>query len=371
MVSYCPCIGVQPFSSGEDMMTVRLPRRFIIIVALLIIVTAFPAQLLAAPREAQTLTAVVATGALNVRSGPGIAYGVIAVTYQGHVVILLGRNTTSTWAKIRLYSGQEGWVNAGYLYPSVPINSLPVLDGSTAPPAAPTGIVNTGALNIRSGPGVAYGVVTVAYHGQVLTLLGRNANSSWAQVRTNAGVQGWVNASLITSNVAISSLPVTDASTPAPTPVGVVTTSALNVRSGPGVAYGVVAALSYGQSVYLLARTSDSSWIQVRLFNGVTGWVNGSYLQSNVAISSLPVVGTTAPTTATAVVATGALNVRYGPGVQYGILAVVYRGYSLTLVGRNYYGTWVQVRFSNGAVGWVNASLVQANVPISSLPVTS
>lgn len=352
------------------MMTVRQPRKSMLIVFLLVIITALPAQLLAAPQEAQTATAVVATGALNVRSGPSVQYGVVAVTYQGHVVALLGRNAASTWAKIRLFNGQEGWVNAGFLYPSTPITSLPILDGTTTtPPTTPTGIVNTGALNIRSGPGVGYGVVTVVFNGQVLTLLGRNASGSWAQVRTNAGVQGWVNASHINSNVAISSLPVTDATTPAPTAIGVVNTSALNVRSGPGIAFGVVAVLSSGQSVQLIGRTADSSWAQVRLYNGVTGWVNASYLQSNVAISSLPVIGTSTPA-AVAVVATGALNVRYGPGTQYGILAVVYQGYTLALIGRNHNGSWAQVRFTNGATGWVNASLIQANVPISSLPVT-
>ena len=39
------------------------------------------------------------------------------------------------------------------------------------------GVVNTGALNVRSGPGASFGVVTVIYQGQAVSLLGRYASS--------------------------------------------------------------------------------------------------------------------------------------------------------------------------------------------------
>jgi uncharacterized protein YgiM (DUF1202 family) len=45
--------------------------------------------------------------------------------------------------------------------------------------------------------------------GSQLTLLGRNANSSWAQVRLATGHVGWVNTAFIRAGVPIGSLPVT------------------------------------------------------------------------------------------------------------------------------------------------------------------
>jgi uncharacterized protein YgiM (DUF1202 family) len=311
-------------------------------------------------------TAVIATGALNVRSGPGIAFNRTAVVHQGTTVTLLGRNHSATWVKIQMANGHQGWVNVAYTFPSVAVVNLPIVDAAAPPSTTATAVVNTGALNVRSGPSVAYTVVAVAHQGHAIHLLGRNANSSWAKVRLISGQEGWVNASLITPSVPISSLPFVDA--PGVTPTAVVNTGALNVRSGPGLSYSVVAWVQQGQTLTLLGRNANSSWIQVRTPSSQTGWVNASLVTANVAISSLPVVGATAPA-ATAVVATGALNVRYGPGVTYGVFAAVYQGTTVTLLGRNQAATWAKIQLPNGTQGWVNAAFLQANVAIVNLPV--
>jgi N-acetylmuramoyl-L-alanine amidase len=318
--------------------------------------------------ESSGYTAVIATGALNVRSGPGITFTRTAVVYQGTTVTMLGRNYSATWIKIQLPNGHQGWVNAAYTYPSTAIINLPIVDSTPPPAPTATAVIKTGALNVRSGPGVAYSVVTVSQQGHVVHLLGRNANSSWVKVRVFSGQEGWVNASYITPNVPISSLPVVSA--PGVTPTAVVNTGALNVRSGPGVGYSVVAWVQQGQTLSLLGRNANSSWVQVRTPSNHTGWVNASLVTANVAISSLPVVGATAPS-ATAVVATGALNIRYGPGVAYGAFAVVYQGTTVTLLGRNQAATWAKIQLPNGTQGWVNAAFLQANVAIVNLPVVS
>jgi uncharacterized protein YgiM (DUF1202 family) len=312
-------------------------------------------------------TAVIATGALNVRSGPGITFNRTAVVYQGTTVTLLGRNQSATWVKIQMANGHQGWVNVAYTFPSVAVVNLPVVDAPAPPSATATAVVNTGALNVRSGPSVAYTAVAVAYQGQAMHLLGRNVNSSWAKVRLISGQEGWVNAGLIIPSVPISSLPVADA--PAVTPTAVVNTGALNVRSGPGVGYSVVTWVQQGQTLHLLGRNANSSWVQVRTASSQQGWVNASLIQANVAISSLPVVDATGAV-ATAVVATGALNVRSGPGVGYSVVTWVQQGQTLHLLGRNANSSWVQVRTPNNRTGWVNAAFIQANVAIGSLPVT-
>ncbi len=63
---------------------------------------------------------------LNMRSGPGVTNPVIKVVSSGTVVTLLGRNSTSTWAKVRLNDGTIGWVSAYYLISSTSISSLPL-----------------------------------------------------------------------------------------------------------------------------------------------------------------------------------------------------------------------------------------------------
>ena len=46
-------------------------------------------------------------------------------------------------------------------------------------------------VNIRSGPGLTYTVVTHLNKGQTATVVGRNADSSWWLIEINA-VRGWV-----------------------------------------------------------------------------------------------------------------------------------------------------------------------------------
>ena len=332
----------------------------------------------AAPTYQSGATATIGTGALNVRSGPGTGYGVVTVCYQGQLVTMIGRNSSNSWVKIRLGTGHEGWVSAPYIVPSVAIASLPVADGSVTPPPSSTanGTVATGALNVRSGPGVGYGTITAVYRGTAFTLLGRNGNSSWAKIRLSSGTEGWVNASLITANVAMSSLPVLDASTPATTPGGVVATGALNVRYGPGVSYGVIQAIQQGNYFTLLGRNNDGSWVKIRLISGTEGWVNAALITPSVAVSTLPVVSSGGTggqpggnSGVTATVATAA-NVRSGPGTGYYVVSGVYPGQVLTVLGRNNNSDWVQVRLGNGTAGWIYVWLVSLSVPANSLPIT-
>jgi uncharacterized protein YgiM (DUF1202 family) len=322
------------------------------------------------------------------RSGPGVSFGVVAIIYRNQVVTLIGRNADSTWVKIVVPNNVVGWVNPAYLISSVPVASLPVVDAAVPPaPGGPTAAVATGALNVRSGPDVGFPVLTVVTQGQALALLGRNSASTWAYVTAPNGVKGWVNASLITPTVPISSLPITEnviptpaplptgtavpptTPTPVPAPYAVVVTGALNGRSGPDVAYNVVAVVHYGDQLQLIGRNASSSWAQLKLTNGTVGWSNASLLQPSVPISTLPIVNVAAPTPVATVI-TGALNVRSGPSVSYGVLAVVTQGQSVTVLGRNGNSTWAQIRTPSGVVGWVNASLIESNVPITSLPIT-
>jgi uncharacterized protein YgiM (DUF1202 family) len=320
-------------------------------------------------------TAVINTGALNIRSGPGVQYAPVAAAYQGHVVQMLGRNADSSWVKVRLFSGQEGWANARFLTPSSPIANLPVLDSSTPPPSGATAVVNTGALNVRSGPGAGFSTITTVPHGTTVALLGRNFDATWAKVRLGNNVEGWVNASFIVPSVAIASLPIADGSSGAA--IGVVNTGALNVRSGPDVSFPSLEVIYQGTRVDLLGRTAGATWAQIRTPAGTVGWVNASLLQSNVPITNLPVVGsvpTPPPAPATnAVVTTGVLNVRSGPSLAFASLTTVSQGTQLTLIGRSATAVsppWVQVRLTNGLVGWVNANYLYTTVPLNSLPVT-
>jgi uncharacterized protein YgiM (DUF1202 family) len=309
---------------------------------------------------------VSTTGALNVRSGPGTNHGVVATIQQQQRITLLGRNSNTTWIRIRLTNGQEGWISATPLIQAnVALTNLPVLETAAAT-ATPASVVNTGVLNVRSGPGVNYSVVTTVSQGESVTLLGRNNAASWVKIQLNNGQEGWVNASLIQPSVAISTLPVIDS--PGLTPSATVASGALNVRTGPGIEYGIVTVSYQGHTLALLGRNANASWVRVRTFNGQEGWVNATLIQANVALSSLPVVAGTG-FTAAAEVTSDSANVYTGPGTQYSVITVSQQGHVVHLLGRNANTTWIRVRVFSGQEGWINASLIQPNVTLGSLPV--
>ncbi len=168
----------------------------------------------------------------------------------------------------------------------------------------PSATVTTGRLNVRAGPGFSYTVVTQVDFGQVLSLSGRNAAATWVKVGLPTGIEGWVSARYIRANTLLADLTIVDA---APLDLGATVTSGqLELRSGPGNAYGVLASLGRGHALWLLGRTADSAWVKVQAAGQGEGWIvaqvsvvlpgneQGTAIttfQSTVALSTLPVLG--------------------------------------------------------------------------------
>lgn len=72
-------------------------------------------------------------------------------------------------------------------------------------------------------------------------------------------------------------------------------------------------------------------------------------------------------------VMTGAqyLTVRSGPGMDYEGIAYLSHGEVVTLLGRDPFSIWIQVRRADGTEGWVSGRYLTANVPYSTLPVVN
>ncbi|MBI5928498.1 MAG: SH3 domain-containing protein [Chloroflexi bacterium] len=171
------------------------------------------------PGQPVVPSAIVMTNELNVRSGPGTSYPVVTKVYQGQNVTLNGRNYASTWVSISGYNFNGGWVNVNYVQPNVAISSLPVLDSTPAPaPGILTVTVNTGALNIRSGPASYFAIATSVPRGGSMYATGRNADTTWVQVQLSNGLQGWVNAKYIIANGNLYNLPITSGGSTTPPP---------------------------------------------------------------------------------------------------------------------------------------------------------
>ncbi|MFN8491010.1 MAG: SH3 domain-containing protein [Caldilineaceae bacterium] len=147
--------------------------------------------------------------------------------------------------------------------------------------------------------------------GALLTAKGRSADSAWLAVTTNAGA-GWVQTSQVVA-YDVQSLPVvtpptavttTTATTAAVSPAAVTTPVAtqltatvstangrLNVRSGPGTDYAILAKVNTGDELVVRGRNATGDWLQVQVAGATagTGWVSAQYVTFNGDLNALPV----------------------------------------------------------------------------------
>ena len=147
------------------------------------------------------------TSDLNVRKGPGTSYGIIKVIDM-NVNVTVTEATNSSWYKVKLSDGTEGYLAAQYLkINSGDINSVkPGNSGddntnngnNSNAPATDEYVRVTVGLNLRSEPNTSCKVLTVLSTGTVLNVLDRKT-SGWVHVRTTGGAEGYVSAEYVTA----------------------------------------------------------------------------------------------------------------------------------------------------------------------------
>ena len=147
------------------------------------------------------------TSDLNVRKGPGTSYGIIKVIDM-NVTVTVTEATNSSWYKVKLSDGTEGYLAAQYLkITSGDINSVkPGNSGddntnngnNSNAPATDEYVRVTVGLNLRSEPNTSCKVLTVLSTGTVLNVLDRKT-SGWVHVRTTGGAEGYVSAEYVTA----------------------------------------------------------------------------------------------------------------------------------------------------------------------------
>jgi SH3-like domain-containing protein len=138
-----------------------------------------------------------------------------------------------------------------------------------------------------------------------------------------------------------------------PDTVWVTAAAGLNLRAAP-VTGDVLKILSVGEKLAVLDR--EAGWLQVRTPQGLTGWVLGDYVSEQELDpgSITPVSGTVWVT------AEDGLNLRDTP-VSGNVLATLAYGSKLTLQGQT--DNWLQVRTTDGRVGWVAGAYVDEDGP--------
>ena len=179
--------------------------------------------------------------------------------------------------------------------------------------SATTQMTATVGVNIRSGSSTNTDILGGLFRGQTVTAISSS--------------QGWTKISYDGSTAYVASRYLTKGKDlPAPLRIGPgtvkVTTTALNLRSGPGLSYSVIKVLKGGARVTMTGKTARG-WAQ--LVNGrSTGWSSMQYLVSSMYGR---------PTIIGKRVATADLDIRTTSGTDSRTVTEVRKGTALSVTG--------------------------------------
>ena len=213
--------------------------------------------------DAATDMRTVTASSLNFRTGPSTSYSIINVLMNGQKVEYI--STSGSWLKVK-YNGVTGYVHGDYVTKGTTDNST---TGTTKYVSASVG------LNVRSGAGTSYSKLGKLEYKEKVTVL--STSNGWSKINYN-GKTGYVDSSYLKSTVPGSTNDNTNNETTGTTKY-VNTTSGLNVRSGAGTSYSKLGKLEYKEKVTVLS--TSNGWSKIN-YNGKTGYVDSSYLQSTV-----------------------------------------------------------------------------------------
>jgi len=216
--------------------------------------------LLIVPVAAQSDIYRVTSDVANVRTGHGIEYPIIGQVFQGSFFNILAYSPTANWVQIDLGNGRNGWVFAHL--------------GEISRNNSNTPIVTTGNLGQGGGfPAPTYGtggsVVIAPTTGQSTNNLGQGGGFP-APILNSSQITGIMSIEEFNSTVGV--------------------TASANMRRGPGLEYGVVWIISYGERATPIARSANGTWILVN-FDGREGWVFFELIAAppSINLSTLPV----------------------------------------------------------------------------------
>ncbi|QBP40814.1 SH3 domain-containing protein [Paenisporosarcina antarctica] len=193
---------------------------------------------------------------LNIRSGPGLAYPIIASLQRGDQMLVLEQQ--GDWTKIRRGSS-EGWVASWY--------TKKIGEKKTQTNQLIISKVN--GLNVRSQASIDSAVLTQLSAGDQATLLADYGQ--WVEISTNQ-VKGYVAKDFITIQKSEST----------PTKQKIVNgnhfevaVDRLNVRSKPDLTAKKVSTVSKGERYKIIEK--QHNWVKIQLSAEKSGWVYSFY----------------------------------------------------------------------------------------------
>jgi uncharacterized protein YraI len=150
-------------------------------------------------------------------------------------------------------------------------------------------VINTGFLNVRSGPGVQFTSVATVAGGAELAVIGIAPDRVWYLVQGSFG-QGWLNSEFTLFRGDGSRLPIIRGAIGVVARPTAVINGAVTLYAAPNLTLGSLGTLTGPVQVELVARTADFNWVQVNTTLGF-GWVQREFVVISGDIGAIPVIG--------------------------------------------------------------------------------
>lgn len=287
-------------------------------------------------------SSVTATEGVNIRSGPGTTYPVVGGLYRGQSIAAI--SSDNGWTKVT-FNGSTAYISSQYLTKK-----------KTAAPASPSskpaeimistsGVkVTTARLNVRTGAGLGFDVVTTLAEGSTVAMTGKQ-KAGFSEISYD-GAKRWVSSQYLASSM-----------TGLPKVTGTrIATADLLVRTTSGEDFKVVTEVKKGDKVSVTGATQNGR-AQI-VYNNAIRWVTAKYLSNQAATNP---VAPKLPTVKSKRYATADLLIRTTSTSSYKVITEVPKGSQLSLTGVTKNGRAQVVH--NGVLRWVTAQYLSASKP--------
>lgn len=209
----------------------------------------------------------------------------------------------------------------------VAVSTTPTSTIAPTVSAVRVGIVNSDVINVRRYPDLAGDIIGEVKQGDQLQILAVSTDGQWLQVccplGTNASDRpSWVAAEFVTvqgpnpsartpgtpllsTTAQLVGTPAAPLSGAGNGVMGVVNSSSVNLRSGPGIMYAVVGQAQEQHEVQLTGRDITSTWWRICCPPGAPqeGWISAEFIDITIskeqALTLVPVVDVTATPSST------------------------------------------------------------------------
>lgn len=324
-----------------------------------------------AAEDEEGVDVMVTGNDVNIRSGAGTNHAKVGTAGYGQVITITETKIVGDlkWGKFN-----KGWICLMYT------NYDAVMEDMNRPETdyvASGTVKNCGGLRIRTGPGVTYPVVGTLVEGAVVRVLEIKSmgSSDWGRISG-----GWICLDYVDLKDSSSQQtpPQTDkdesgkeetnkpdsGNTAGQVTGTVISSSALNIRSGAGTNYGVVGSYPRGSQVTILEQKNVGSMVWGRTNKG---WISLNYVRLDTSNSgstggnsgnnnnnggsndtTTSMIGT--------VVCSGYLNVRQTPGMNGKLVGSLAKGTVIKIHETKVVGTTTWGRIDEG---WISLSYVK------------